>query len=392
MSGTNLYQASDQWAKRPPDERYWTVGEMLAAAKRYRSSAEEARINLADLRLAGGENNTLALLDPQDQQAALTNWSFGQLARRVQAPAGYLATLPSHVAAQALTAGLQRLGTDGADCNVLVHNNGSYVCRSFMSDSYSRIWNDEVIAKLLHFEQQGWRVPPARPAFDGQPGTRPATEADVLNQKRNGLTVKVGDLIAPAGLYCSDHDMFAFMVNDNVRIDDGTEQGLARGFFVSNSEVGAAALKVTRFLYAYCCSNHIIWDVKDVQELKVIHVGRNNERYSWRIESTLKEYANASQSEDLARINAAKRLSLGKDKEEVIETLFKEPKVNLTKRELDAAYDRAEREYQEKRSSAPPRSAWGFAQGVTAMSQETSFADERLALDRAAGRIMALAS
>ena len=45
-------------------------------------------------------------------------------------------------------------------------------------------------------------------------------------------------MIAPAGIYASDHDMFAFLVNEEYRIDDGSDGGLARGFFVQNSEVG----------------------------------------------------------------------------------------------------------------------------------------------------------
>lgn len=387
----NLYEASDQWAKRPADERYWNLDEMLGTARKHHQSAEEARVNLAQLKLAGRADNSLCLVDQQENMADLTNWSFKQLARRVAAPAGYLESLPSPIAAMALTHGLQKLGDDGGSCNVLVHNNGRYVCRSFMSDSYARIWNDEVIERLLVCRANGWRVPPARPAMENQPGARPATEADILNQKDFWGQIKVGQMIAPAGLYCSDHDMFAFMVNDEVRIDDGTDGGLARGFFISNSEVGAAALKVTRFMYAYICSNHIVWDVKDVEELKIIHVGRNAERFSWRVEQSLKSYAQESTAGDVARIKAAKNLVLGSNKEEVIDVLFKEKSIGMTKQSLEAAYVQAEIEYAEKRSSGIPRSAWGFAQGVTAMSQKTTFTDDRVALDRAAGRIMGLA-
>lgn len=349
-------------------------------------------MNLADLKLAGRADNSLCLLDTEDNMAGLTNWSFKQLARRVAAPAGYLESLPSPIAALALTHGLQKLGDDGAACNVLLHKNGRYICRSFMSDSYARIWNDKVIEQLLVCRANGWRVPPARPALEDQPGARVATAEDVLNQKSNGLTIKVGDTIAPAGLYCSDHDMFAFMVNDEVRIDDGSDGGLGRGFFISNSEVGAASLKVTRFLYRYICGNHIVWDAKDVEELKIIHVGRNAERFSWRVEQSLKSYAQESTAGDVARITSAQRLVLGKTKEEVIEVLFKEPKINMTKQHLKAAYVQAEIEYAENRSSGTPRSAWGFAQGVTAMSQKATYTDDRVALDRAAGRILGLAS
>lgn len=142
---------------------------------------------------------------------------------------------------------LQARGDDGNRCNALFHSNGNFVCRAFTSDDYARIWNYELIGRLRDVMGDGWRVPPARPAFINQPGARPATEADVLARKTTGggLTINMGDMIAPAGLYASDHDCFIFMVNEEQRIDDGSDGGLSRGFFISHSEVGASALKVT---------------------------------------------------------------------------------------------------------------------------------------------------
>ena len=39
-----------------------------------------------------------------------------------------------------------------------------------------------------------------------------------------------------------------------------------------------------------------------------------------------------------------------------------------------------------------PYTAWGFANGLTRLSQCTPFADERVQLDRYAGRVLALAA
>jgi hypothetical protein len=38
-----------------------------------------------------------------------------------------------------------------------------------------------------------------------------------------------------------------------------------------------------------------------------------------------------------------------------------------------------------------PRSVWGITQGITAMSQHSTFADRRVELDRAAGKILSIA-
>lgn len=390
----NLYQAHDQWANRPADERYWNLREMREAAAGFRSTAQEVKVNLREVRAVGEDgDNVLAVEDQGGQRANLTNWGFRQLAQRVGAPAHYLSTLPASLAAQNMNHGLRRLGKAGDDTNVLIHANGSVVARSFMSNSYARIWNDEVIARLEGFAQKGWRVPPARPALPDQPGARRATQEDVLNQGvGNGLSVKVGDMIAPAGLYCSDHDMFAFLVNDSVRIDDGSQDGLARGFFITNSEVGAAALKITKFLYAYVCGNHIVWDVKQVEEIKVIHSGQNAIRYPWRLDRALAAYAQESQAKELARVTSAKNKTLGKDKDEVVEVLFGNKRVNLSKERLENSFDKAVYEYENGRSTASPRTVWGFVQGVTALSKSELYAEDRVAYDRAAGVILSLAT
>jgi len=62
----------------------------------------------------------------------------------------------------------------------------------------------------------------------------------------------------------------------------------------------------------------------------------------------------------------------------------------LPKASLEAAYVEAEREA-DLRKDVSPRSVWGFTQGITAMSQHSMFADRRVELDRAAGKILSIA-
>ena len=384
---SHLFDASKQWATRPADERFWSLAEMNQVCAAYRQSAAEATVRMNDLHITP-QSDDLHLVG-NERSAKLTHWSFGQLCNRVGAPAGYLRTLTPILASNALSYGLKRLGTDGAECKALFHANGSLVCRAFTSDAYARIWNCDVTKRLLDLGDTGWRVPPARPARDNQSGSRPATEADVLSRGKDFWgTVKVGDMIAPAGLYANDHDMFAFLVNENVVIDDGSPGGLARGFFVSNSEVGAAAFKITRFLYRNVCGNHIVWDAKDVQELRIVHTGANDRRFGWKLQAELRQYAAESQAGDVARIESAKRCVLGATKDEVLDSLF--GKKVLPRKTLDLAYDRAIEQEATTRSGSP-HTAWGFAQGVTELSQETPYADERVSLDRAAGKVLSIA-
>jgi hypothetical protein len=386
---SNLYDASKQWQERPADQRFETLESMHDACQRYAENARTARVLMNSLRVRTDDAGTdLLLAGPAGNPATLTHWSFGQLCNRVAAPADYVRKLPAPIAADCLSHGLKELGDDGKRCNALFHSNEKLVCRAFTSDDYARIWNFELLGRLRDVLGDGWRVPPARPAFDGQPGSRPATDADCLDDRMKGLGIKPGDMIAPAGLYASDHDCFVFMVNEEQRIDDGSDGGLSRGFFIQNSEVGASALKVTKFLYRHVCGNHIVWDAKDVEELRIVHRGRNDHRYGWKLRAELRQYANESAADDQARVTSAKGFILGNNKEEVIDRLF--GMKLLPKRTLETAYDHACQEA-DIRTTVSPRSVWGMVQGITHMSQATTYADERVSLDRAAGKILSIA-
>src|SRR5205823_3039256 len=151
--------------------------------------------------------------------------------------ASYMRALPAPLAADCLNDGLAR--RDG-DVQLLLHRDGGgehgdYSLRSLTS-AYSRLWNVDILRALQPATEAGWMVPPARPAVD-DPRARPATIEDIVpGQDSFGLAVKEGDLIAPAGVYAGDRDMFVFLVQPDKIIDVAGSDGLMRGVFISNSE------------------------------------------------------------------------------------------------------------------------------------------------------------
>jgi hypothetical protein len=181
--------------------------------------------------------------------------------------------------------------------------------------------------------------------------------------------------------------MFAFLVNEDLRIQDGSKDGLSRGFFVENSEVGASAFKLTTFLYRHCCGNHIVWDADKVATIRIVHVGDKAEGKAWRqIESTVTEYAEASARDQEEKIKRAQTLRLGDGKEDVIEKLFKQ---HITsKKNLEAAYVSTDSLGGE---DGDPRTPWGISNGLTRLSQQAAYGDARCELDRAAGRVLRIA-
>lgn len=382
----NLFTASNQWANRPADQRFGSIAEMLAACREYANGAREATVPFSDIRVEKVDED-LQLVGRSGVPARLTHFVFGQMSRLAGAPANYLRTLNPTLAAQNINFGLAHRSADAAnDAKLLFHQNGGLVLRALTTELYERIWNWEVVERLQGLIDEGWQVPPARPAIEGQSGTRKATEADVLASRSSGLSIQVGDTIAPAGLYASDHDMFAFLVYEKNRINNGTENGLARGAFFSNSEVGDKSITRTTFLYEYVCGNHIVWGAKEVKKLRFEHTGKNLRSKLGLFTAELTEYADSSASEDEAYIKRAQQKTIGATKKDVLDYLFKLRIGGLTVKAADAAYELAA--VHQDDANAAPNTVYGMVHGLTRLSQLTEYADQRSVLDVAAGKVM----
>lgn len=380
---TNLYDASRQWAERPADQRFWTLRELM---ERTRTYAEESKVKTLELSKCQvvPDGDDMCLVGPSGHPAQFQHYSFGQFANVCQAPASYLRTLPAPVAAGALNYGLSRIQ---GESTLLFHQNGGLHLRCITSPRYERIWNYEIAELALALEEnEGWCTPPARPSGHGN-DTRIATESDVLRKSAHkGLGIKVGDPIGPAGLYASDHDCFIFQVNEDMAIDAGGGEMLYRGVFWSNSEVGDARFRGTMFLYDSVCGNHIVWGAQVVREISIRHMGEPAKRFR---EAMAEATTLMCQDplEDEKRIQQAKTRWLGFNRDSIVTTVFKAD-LGLSKQQCNDAYVLAER-YADNHGG-DPHTAWGYASGVTRLSQ-SKFADERDRMDRAAGRILEMA-
>jgi hypothetical protein len=362
-----LFKASRQWASRPDDERFTSIDALHAATRGYADEATERSVPWSVLRTEA-DGPDVKLVGKGSVPSNLTNWAFGQLSARIGAPAEYLRKLPPTLAVQNLNHGLANRVEDKGDGNaqILFHTNGGLLARALTTDKYSRIWNYEVAERLVGLQGMGWE--PATPDIRGY--------ADP-DDKRN------------FALYASDHDLFAFLRNRNLAIEVGgttaqREKPVYRGVIVENSEVGAASLKLTRFLYNEMCGNHIIWGASKVVDLTFRHVGNVRDRmYIWSAE--LRRYAAESSSDESAKIASAKTVRIADTKEGVLDKLFGIRTLALGKKVLEASYDAVKPE-----QDGDPKTVWGMVQGITRHSQTIPYADKRTDLDRSAGKLLAM--
>jgi len=142
------------------------------------------------------------------------------------------------------------------------------------------------------------------------------------------------------------------------------------------------------FLYAHVCGNHIVWGAESVREVRIRYVGSANQRAWWEIRSALSHAIETPATEDETRVRAAQKFRIAATKEELLDTIFKFRWNGAPRKTLELAYETAERSTDRY---GDPRTSWGFANGLTQLSQGEAYAEERVRLDRTAGNVLSMA-
>jgi hypothetical protein len=354
---TVISTAAHEYYRRPADERYESPEALLAHARTQKANSREITYNLKDLAIipAGTNDGTIRLASPKGA-ADFTPWSHGQFCRLVGAPAGYIRTLPAQIAADALNHGITRT-TPGTTAQLLAErkDDGGVTLRAATSESYGRLWDADLYHPIVStLCQSGWGLPPT---WDGK----------------------------PAGAYRSDRDSFLILTNGGSIVNDPSVRNgngqMYRGLLVRNSEVGAAAVSIQRILYQFVCGNHNLWGAVIDQQYRRRHVGTRVLYDTVReIGRTAREWTNRAASTDEAIIRSLIDLEIAHTQEAVIDELRK---LGATQEDAQNAYRRCVNQF-----DASPRSYWGLAQGLTAMSQDAGYQDERLTLDQLAAKLL----
>jgi hypothetical protein len=378
----NITSAHSQWKDRPADQRFWDLQSLHTAVLAHRQAAAEASIDMQDIRVEAIDGR-VEISGRTGTHAEVTNFAFGQLAARADAPASYLRSLPATLAVQNINHGL-KARSDHGPAKLLLHKNGGYFARAITSDKYSRLWNHTISEKLLRLADLGWVPAPAYVPW-GQDAENFDTRIATAEDASLSLTIKPGTVIAPAGLYASFEDMFVFLVQKDKVINDGSASGLMRGIIVWNSEVGKSTFGMQSFYFRGVCGNHIIWDAEDVKELRMRHVGLTDDKAFRGLEFELRKYANGSADLMEAKIESSRKFVLKSTKpEDVIDFIFEKKILSRfdAKRAIEAVVTDVD---------GPAYTSWGLAQGITRISQSELNADKRTELDRAAGRVLQVA-
>jgi len=371
--GQRVGRVSSEWFSRPADERYLSLGELLASVRRRteRSRARTVESAAIQVEASGNDTERLALrIAGDDQPIAPTHWSFGQLASLVGAPATYLRQLPAPLAGVNLQYGLASHRAE--QVKTLEIEDGGVELRAVTGPDYGRIYDHELVAAVQRIAGDGvgdtrWKVP------------------GVLDWSTGRYNPHVDVSQETTTLYASDRDVFLFLVDDlnpieAGRLPDGSPDLYFRGFYAWNSEVGARTLGIASFYLRAVCQNRNLWGVEDFQEIAIRHSKFAATRFAREAAPALARFADASPQPFLNGIRAARERIVARSDEDRGEFLKKR---GFSKAETAKIIETVLAE-----EGHPPASVFDFVQGITALARRKSHQDARLDLEARAKRLL----
>lgn len=348
-----------EWATRPADEKYLTIPAAHKKAQADRAASFQGTIGTHEFEVKPkGEDLVLLALGAS---LSMNNWSAGQLAALSGIPLSLAAQQPAELAARNFNWGLRARESDKVQ--LLVTKDADLQVRAMTGPTYGRIWDDEVLGAMVDQFGDGvtgtWRVPGIR--------------GKALKENTPETTT----------IFYGQRGPFVFLADEENRIEvkqrrDGKPGTLARGFYITNSQVGAGKLRIGLYLYDFLCENRIIWGMEQFQEIAIRHSAMAPSRWLTDAMPQIKAFASASAKPMEAQIKAAQQHMLGSG-DQVADFLNR----RFTKTQtinMQAVHIEEE--------GRPVSTRWDAVTAATAYAKSIPWQDERFAIERKAGELL----
>jgi len=312
QAGTMRGDLSEQWWKRPDDERFTSLAALEEHTRKRYHGAESVVIPNRSLEFIAPEDPQ-SLADtrritfgmPDGSEVDPTHWSFGQTASLAGAPASYLRSLPSQLVADCLRWGFQRnREVEEVKAYYQRPDPGAGDLYALTGPTYGRIPDYEVVQAVRQIAGNGtgdarWKVPGVMEHFGTYDPNRPVTKETTT-------------------LFASDRDMFVFLCDDRHPVEvgklpDGSPDLMFRGFYISNSEVGAGTMRLAAMYLRAVCQNRCLWGVEGYEEIKIRHSKHAPDRFIAEAAPALSSFADSSTSRLIDGVNAAKGARVADD-------------------------------------------------------------------------------
>jgi len=370
----NLFQAHNQWATRPSDQRFQSLDALAASvnSRRLRSRSVDVDVSKVSAKV---ENETI-VFNRGFQSVEPSHWSFGQMAGWLKAPASYLRTIPTDLAVQCLNHGITAQAKDLGALKFMAitsEDDSLNTLQAVTSTTYGRIWDADVVSAVQRLvERSGGRF--HNPLAYAHKGDQP-----------DGFKTLDSSRSVPSGLYASDRDVFMFLIDGGSILEAGPRAKLNRGFFCWNSEVGSRTFGLTTFLFNVVCGNNIVWGAQDINEVIIQHRANGPARFDAEAMPALLNYVNASAQPIESAIRKAQDFMIPRAGGFILPSDisdFANRHGKFTKAEIKSAIDFA------KAEEGDCVTLWQLVQGFTAYARGLDWIDARIDLETRAGRLL----
>ena len=361
---------SRQWASRPLEEKFLSLHELRDKLIQRYETARSFNINSRRLeaRAVDGDYRGLQFLNSDNGDTLnSTNWSFSQMAQLAKAPAGYLASLPSPVAAACINWGLARRNVE--DVKLLTHGaNERQVMTAATGPNYGRVHDADLIAWLCNTFGDGRTGDFVMPGEFGD-----SFESIPVERQREQSTI-----------YGSDRNVFVFLADTKNRVEvknrrDGKSGSLARGVMVWNSETGSETIGAAHMLFDFVCFNRNIWGVEGFREVKIRHTSKAPERWLEEVAPAIEALA---ESDQFKRIDTVIQAAQEKRVDDAAKFLSRQFEPAQVKAMIQA--------FEEDEGGRPIETIWDANTAATAYARGIKWQDQRVAIERKAGLILDL--
>jgi len=256
---------------------------------------------------------------------------------------------------------------------LLYKNGGPAEIHAANGPNYGRIWNSNIAQAAVEAFGDGLT---GRFKIPGEFGKRvPITEANTT-------------------LYASDRDMVICLADESRITEvpnrrDGKTGALSTGIALGNSDVGAGRYWMAYFAFDYMCCNRIIWGMRDVEELSFKHTSSAPHRFFREVVPAMREMARSTATLSESLIVAAQNERIDNLEKFLTSRKFTRSQVSGIK----AAYKSDEGvSLPTDSEGVTSASIWDAVVAATAYARSLQYQDERVTIEREAGRILQLAA
>jgi hypothetical protein len=361
---------SSQWMMRPADQRFLSLADLYEFTSGRSQSSFARNVETRDLRVIASLDDAerMRIVGPGiDGELAPNHWSFGQLCARVKAPAGYMRDLPAGLAALNLQYGLQ---SERTELIKVYGQRDNLELRAATGPEYGRVHDHELVRGLIRLNEMHdgrWKVP------------------GVIDWSQHLYNPRAAVTSESTTLYASDRDCFVFLCDDLHpievgKLDTGEPDLMFRGLMAWNSETGSKTLGLSMFYLRAVCQNRNLWGVEGMQEIKIRHSKNAPARLAHELLPALRQFSDAGTSRLVEGVKEAKAIKVGTDDDDVMQWLGRQAFTKPQAKDIMTTCLAEE--------GHPARSIWDIAQGLTAAARKCDHQDERVSMERAAGRIL----